>query len=75
MARGSPLVSIRIPDELLALVDQAVARSVDRRRDGPWTRSGFILRAIEEKLAKMARSAGRGQSPVPPAYRRDSATY
>jgi hypothetical protein len=75
MSRGSPLVSIRIPAELLELVDQAVARSADTRRDGPWTRSSFILAAIEEKLKKMARSAGKPQSPVPPTYRRNSSTF
>jgi hypothetical protein len=75
MSRGSPLVTIRIPAELLGLVDEIVARSAATRRDGPWTRSSFFVRAIEEKLAKMARSAGRPKSPVPPTYRRDSSTY
>jgi hypothetical protein len=68
-------VNIRIPGELLGLVDQAVARSVDTRRDGPWTRSSFMLKAIEEKLDKMARSSGKAQSPLPPTYRRDSSTF
>jgi hypothetical protein len=75
MARGSPILSIRIPTELLELVDQAVARSVDTRKDGPWTRSSFILAAIEEKLKKMARSAGKAQSPVPKRYQRDSSAF
>jgi hypothetical protein len=60
---------------LLALVDQAVARSVATRRDGPWTRSSFIVAAVEEKLKKMARSSRKTQSPLPPAYRRDSSTF
>jgi hypothetical protein len=68
-------VSIRIPAELLTLVDQAVARSRDRRRAGPWNRTSFINRAIEEKLEKMARSAGKAESPLPQTYRRDSSTY
>jgi hypothetical protein len=75
MARGSPILSIRIPAELLELVDQAVARSVDTRKDGPWTRSSFIVAAIEEKLKKMARSAGKAGSSLPATYRRDSSTY
>jgi hypothetical protein len=75
MAKGSPILSLRIPVELLELVDQAVARSVASRRDGSWTRSSFILAAIEEKLKKMARSAGKPGSPVPAAYRRDSSTF
>jgi hypothetical protein len=75
MSKGSQVVTVRIPAELLALMDQAVARSVHARRDGPWTRSSFIVDAIEEKLNKMARSAGRVASPVPPTYRRDSSTF
>jgi hypothetical protein len=73
MSRGSPLVSIRIPAELLEQVDQKVTRSATRR-DVPWTRSSFIVAAIEEKLKKMARSA-KHQSPIPPTYRRDSSTF
>jgi hypothetical protein len=75
MAKGSPVLSIRIPAELLELVDEAVERSVGTRKDGPWTRSSFILASIEEKLKKMARSAGRTTSPVPTTYRRDSSTF
>jgi hypothetical protein len=75
MSKGSPRLTIRIPAELLALVDKAVYRSVYTRTNGPWTRSSFVISAIEEKLAKMARSAGRAKSPLPPTYRRDSATF
>jgi hypothetical protein len=75
MSKGSQVVPVRIPAELLELVDQAVARSVDTRIAGPWNRSSFIIRAIEEKVAKMARSAGKTESPLPPTYRRDSSTF
>jgi hypothetical protein len=74
MSRGSPKVTFRIPAELLALVDQIILRSADTRRDGQWTTSSFIVRAIEEKVSKMARSAGTA-SPVPTVYGRDSSTY
>jgi hypothetical protein len=74
MSRGSPIVSFRSPVELLEQVKQVVARSAHTRRDGPWTLSGFIVSAIEEKLEKMARSAGKA-SPLPQAYRRDSSTF
>jgi hypothetical protein len=66
--KGSPLLAVCVPAELLALVDEAVARSAGTRTAGPWTRSSFIHAAVEEKLAKMARSAGRERSPLPPAY-------
>ena len=72
---GSPTVTVRFPVELLEQVQQAVVRSADTRKDGPWTLSSFIVAAVEEKLEKMARSAGKSQSPLPPAYRRDSSTF
>jgi hypothetical protein len=75
MSRGSPLLSLRIPAELLGLVDDAVARSVHTRKDGPLTRSSFIIKAIEEQLKKMARSNGKKESPLPKSYRRDSSTF
>jgi len=75
MAKGSPVLSVRIPVELLALVDEVIARSADTRKDGPWTRSSFIVAAIEEKLEKMARSAGKSESPLPESYRRDSSAF
>lgn len=75
MAKASPVLSVRIPVELLALVDEVIARSADTRKDGPWTRSSFIVAAIEEKLEKMARSAGKSESPLPESYSRDSSTF
>lgn len=56
MSKGSPIVPIRIPAELLALVDEQIASSNTRRGDEPWTRSAFIIAAIKEKLDKMERS-------------------
>jgi hypothetical protein len=75
MSKGSQIVPVRIPVELLGLVDEVVARSVHTRKDGPWTRSSFVIAAIEEKMAKMGRSNGKKKSPVPPTYRRDSSTF
>jgi hypothetical protein len=75
MSKGSPLLSLRVPAELLDLVDDTVARSVHTRKEAPWTRSSFIIAAIEEKLKKMARSSGKKQSPLPKSYRRDSSTF
>ena len=74
-AKGSPMVPVRIPAELLELMDKIIARSTHTRRDGPWTRSSFIVAAIEEKIEKMARSAGKAQSPLPKSYKRDSSTF
>lgn len=75
MSRGSQIVPVRIPAELLGLVDDTVARSVHTRKDGPWTRSSFIVKAIEDCLRKMARSNGKKESPLPKTYRRDLSTF
>lgn len=72
MAKGSPVVAVRIPTELLELIDDVIVRSAATRKDGPWTRSSFIIAAIEEKLDKMARSAGKAESPLPESYGRNS---
>jgi hypothetical protein len=54
-------------------MDQAVARSGDTRRDGPYTRSSFIIKAVH--LKKMARSNGKKKSPVPQTYQRDLSAF
>jgi len=74
MSKGSQIVPVRFPAELLVLMDQAIARSVDTRMAGPFTRSLFVQKAVEEKLAKMARSAGR-PSPIPKTYKRDLSAF
>jgi len=74
MARGSHIVSVRFPDELLALIDQHIARSANTRPDGPLTRTSFIIKAVENQFKKMARSAKR-KSPLPPTYKRDLFTF
>lgn len=56
MSAGSPIVPIRVPADLLAAVDAVIARTADTRRDGPWTRTSFILSAVREKLQHMHRS-------------------
>lgn len=60
MSRGSPIVPIRIPSELLAEMDQVILRANEVRRGEPWGRTGFILSAVREKLAKMERSRASG---------------
>jgi len=59
MSKGTRVVPVRIPPELLNAVDEQIKASNPRRQGEPWTRSQFILDAIAEKLHKMKRSATR----------------
>lgn len=72
--KGSPVVSTRIPKELLAMIDEIIARSSDTRRDGPWTRSSFFLAALEDKVKHLDRSSRR-ETRVNGEYERDLWTY
>jgi hypothetical protein len=56
MSKGSPIVPVRIPPELLGEVARCIARRNVWSRNEPWTTSGFVIAAIREKLAKMERS-------------------
>jgi len=63
MSRGSPIVPVRIPAELLAEIGQVIDGRNERARGAPWTRSEFIVLALREKLAKMERSrSGRAKA-------------
>jgi metal-responsive CopG/Arc/MetJ family transcriptional regulator len=69
--KGSHIVPVRVPAELQAALDEVIARSVDSRPEGPWTRSSFIIKAIQDKLRHMARAAGRDTKSVPTVFARD----
>lgn len=56
MSKGNPIVPIRIPKDLLDKLDEAMFFSGERRREGEWTRSSWIIQAIKDKLAHRARS-------------------
>lgn len=56
MSLGSPVIPTRIPVDLLAQIDAIVARSATSRTAGQWTRSGWIVQAIRDKLAHAERS-------------------
>jgi hypothetical protein len=61
VSTGSPVIPLRIPRELLAEIQAAMERASHYRQGEPWTRSGFILAAIREKLQKMERSRMSGK--------------
>jgi hypothetical protein len=60
MSKGSPIIPIRFPTELLAWVDDEVARAQRTRSAGPWTRSSFVLTAVRAFLDKRERSRRQG---------------
>ena len=56
MSKGSPIVAVRLPAELLARVNLAVRKLQERTREEPPTRNAWIVKAISEALAKRERS-------------------
>lgn len=59
MSEGTPRYTVRLGDELLALVEETIARRNANSPNPPWDLSGFIRCAILEKLMKMERSRSR----------------
>ncbi len=59
MSKGSPIVQLRIPPFLLAEMDAVMVRSSERRFEGAWTRSSWIVQAIIDRLAKIERGRSR----------------
>ena len=60
MSKGSPIIPVRFPDELLAQMDREIARAERTRLDEPWTRSSFVLAAVRAFLDKRERSRRQG---------------
>jgi len=56
MAKGSPIVSVRIPPLLLAMIDKTVERLNKRRKAAPLVRSTFILNCVLDKFDHLERS-------------------
>jgi DNA-binding transcriptional regulator PaaX len=54
MSKGNPIIKTRISKELLAEIEEAIARNQDAR-DGAWTISKFIIQSIKERLGKLER--------------------
>ena len=59
----SGYVPLRIPREMLAAIEDQVAKSVTHAKDEPYNVSSWIRAAIQEKLDHLARSRRK------PAYR------
>jgi hypothetical protein len=69
-SKGSPFISLRLPGGMLEELDSLIAAKNQRRRESPWTRSSFVISAIQEKIAHYARSARKPRHKamqIPPA--------
>lgn len=60
-SKGSPIVTLRIPADLLAQVERAVESNNDHRSGQPYDRTAWIIQAIRERLDKQRRGA-RGKA-------------
>lgn len=54
--RGSPLVALRIPKQLLQQIDKQIESCNRTRREEPYTRSSFIIAALVERFEKYGRA-------------------
>ena len=59
----SGYVTLRIPREMLAAIEDQVAKSVTHAKDEPYNVSSWIRAAIQEKLDHLARSRRRRVQP------------
>lgn len=66
-SKGSPMVALRIPQELLTEIEATMKKRNVVAFGEPWSRTDFILVAIKEKLAHMARSRRPGRRRRAPA--------
>lgn len=56
MSKGSPIITLRIPAELLANVQVVVAETGANCKGEPWNLTTWILQAIKDKLAHQQRA-------------------
>lgn len=65
--RGKRIIPIRLADELVEQIDQAIASNNDRRADAPYDRTAWIIQAIKERLDKLARGRKAAKRKAGPA--------
>lgn len=61
MSKGTRVYSLRIPPEVMAQVQDFVARNFDRYPNGELTVTKFIVDAIRERFGKLDRAKRSGQ--------------
>jgi hypothetical protein len=56
MSKGTRITPLRIPPDLLALIDESIVSNNAWRVDEEYNRTTWIIQAIKERLAKLARA-------------------
>jgi len=64
MSKGNPKIIVRIPPELIDLMDLAIASRNLMTRDEIWTRSDWLRKAILEKLKHIKRSRAKRKAKI-----------
>lgn len=63
MSKGSKIVPIRIPDELMKSIGEELKSRKDAGALRPISFSAWVRQAIKEKIAHAKRSRGKGRKP------------
>jgi hypothetical protein len=61
MGRGTPITPLRLSEELLGRIREAIDSANERRTDEPYDLTGWIRQAIEEKLKHRKRGTKKGK--------------
>lgn len=56
MSKGSPIVTFRLKEDDLEILDETVERNNETRKEELWTRSSWLRAAIEERLRHQERA-------------------
>ena len=62
MSKGSPIITVRLPQQTIDRVNNEIARINARRMDSPYTLRTFIVAAVFDKLAHIDRSRSKHSS-------------
>lgn len=68
MSKGSPIIHLRMKPDDVARLDGTIERINQRRKEEPYTRTTFILAAIEAKMDHLERSAKKTKKKLTTAW-------
>lgn len=59
MSKGSPIITFRLVEDDLEILEETVERNNETRKQEPWTRSSWIRAAIVERLRHQERAKNK----------------